>query len=257
MFKLTNKNMENRDVTWKIGLNKDIHPFNTEEECCAGGIYFCSKEQLVDWCDNYTHICDIEIPKNAQIHHYGNKSKASKMIIKTHMSIEDHPVFNDPEFGVRFVSGGGSIRYVKEQTPEICMAAVKKDVDAFIFVKEQTPEICMADVEHNGNVLIYVVEQTPEICLAAVKSAGCSLQYVKEQTPELCMISVKQYGHYLQYVKEQTPEICLAAVKSDGWSLQYVKEQTPEICLAAVKQVPYAFQYVQEPNYYPQFSDFM
>jgi hypothetical protein len=128
MFKLTSKTMKNRDVTWKMGHNEDIHPFNTDEECCAGGIYFCSKEeQIAPWCCDYTHICDIEIPKDSQVHHYGNKSKASEIIIKTHMPIEDHPIFDDPKFCMAAVEQNGlALQYVKEQTPDICMTAVKQ-----------------------------------------------------------------------------------------------------------------------------------
>lgn len=43
------------------------------------------------------------------------------------------------------------------------------------YVKEQTPEICLAAVQENGLALEYVKEQTPEICLAAVKRSGCAL----------------------------------------------------------------------------------
>ena len=33
------------------------------------------------------------------------------------------------------------MQFVKEQTPEICLAAVKQNIFALKFVKEQTPEI--------------------------------------------------------------------------------------------------------------------
>jgi hypothetical protein len=237
MFKLTNKNMKNRGVTWKMGLNEDIHPFNTDEECCAGGIYYCSKEQLHEWCSKYTHICDIEIPSNAQVHHYKYKSKTSKMIIKTHMPIEDHSVFEDKEFVSKFVKRNGSaLRFVKVQTPEICLAAVKRNGSVLRFVKEQTSKICLAAVKQDEYALFAVKNQTPEICMIAVKENGNIINFVKEQTHEMCMVSVKQEGLNILFVKEQTPEICLAAVKQNGWALEYVKEQTPEICSAAVKQ---------------------
>jgi hypothetical protein len=38
-----------------------------------------------------------------------------------------------------------------------------------IFIKEQTPEICLEAVKQDGLALIYVLEQTEEICLLAVK----------------------------------------------------------------------------------------
>jgi hypothetical protein len=222
MFKLTNENIKNRDVIWKMGLNEDIHPFNTEFEVCAGGIHFCSKKQIARWCYGYTHICDVEIPKSSQVHHYCDKSKASKLIIKTHVPIGDHHIFDDPEFTLQFVVGGGPFHYVKNQTTEICMAAVKQ----------------------NGYALEFVKEQTPEICMAAMKQDGLAVRYIKEQTHELCIAAVEQNGHALKYLKEQTHELCMAAVEQNGYTLQFVKEQTPEICMAAVKQYGPAFEFI-------------
>ena len=48
-------------------------------------------------------------------------------------------------------------------------------------VKEQTQEICLAAVKQNGYALQYVKEQTPDICLAAVKQDGYALQFVKDK----------------------------------------------------------------------------
>ena len=44
---------------------------------------------------------------------------------------------------------------------------VKKDGLEFRMVKEQTPELCMAAVTNNGYALRFVKEQTPELCLAS------------------------------------------------------------------------------------------
>ncbi len=131
-----------------------------------------------------------------------------------------------------------------EQTPELCLEAVKKDGRALEFVKEQTPELCLEAVKQTGYALEFVKEQTPELCLEAVKHFGFAIKFVKEQTPEICLESVKNYGMNLFYVKEQTREICIEAVKHDGFSLQYVKEQTREICIEAVRQDGRALQHV-------------
>jgi len=42
------------------------------------------------------------------------------------------------------------VKYVKTQTPEICMAAVKKHGCALKYVKTQTPKLCMAAVKRNS-----------------------------------------------------------------------------------------------------------
>ena len=110
-----------------------------------------------------------------------------------------------------------ALRYVKEQNLKYVWKQLNKMVDALKYVKKQTPEICMEAIRQNGNALhIMSEEQTPEICLEAVKQNGKALQDVREQTPEICMEAVKQNGNAIQYVKEQTPEICLEAVKQNG-----------------------------------------
>ncbi len=115
-----------------------------------------------------------------------------------------------------------SLKYVKEQTREICLAAVKKDGIVLEFVKEQNLEICLAAVKQDGWSLYYVKEQTPEICLAAVSQEGVALLHVIEQTLEICLAAVSKNGMALQCVREQTLEICQAAVKNNYKALNYV-----------------------------------
>lgn len=145
--------------------------------------------------------------------------------------------------------------YVRDQTPEICIEAVRRDPCALLSVREQTPEICIAAVQrckrYPEAALKYVRKQTPEICIAAVRQNPFVLRIVKEQTPEICLAAVQQSGYMLQFVKEQTPEICLAAVQQYAEALEYVFPhlQTPEICLAAVRQNGMALQYVREQTH--------
>ena len=49
-----------------------------------------------------------------------------------------------------------------------------------VYVKKQTPEIYLAAVKQNGYALEYVKEQTEDICLEAVKQNGYALRYVKD-----------------------------------------------------------------------------
>ena len=66
------------------------------------------------------------------------------------------------------------------------LEAVKQDPYAVKYVEDQTPEICLEAVKQDGDALQYVKDQTPEICLAAVQQDGRALGYVKNQTPEIC-----------------------------------------------------------------------
>jgi len=123
------------------------------------------------------------------------------------------------------VQSGLNIKYVKVQTPEICLAAVKQEGEALQYVKDQSPEIYLAAVKQDGNALQYIKDQSPEVCLAAVKQNGYALPYVKDQSPEVCLAAVKEYGDVLRYVKDQTPEICLAAVKQNKGAFKFVNKE--------------------------------
>lgn len=110
----------------------------------------------------------------------------------------------------------------------------EKNDQVLQFVENQTPELCLEAVKQNGLALRFVETQTPEICLEAVRNDGWALQYVNEQTEELYLEAAKQDGTALFHVKKRTPRVCLEALKKHGSALHYVKEQTEEICLEAL-----------------------
>jgi hypothetical protein len=110
---------------------------------------------------------------------------------------------------------------IKSYTEEEALEEAKLYGLFLAHVHNQTPEICLAAVK-KGYALPFVKKQTPEICLAAVQADGFSLQHVREQTPEICLAAVQRKGYALQYVTEQTPEICLAAVKEKPYSIRVV-----------------------------------
>jgi hypothetical protein len=63
---------------------------------------------------------------------------------------------------------------------EKALEAVRQDGCALRYVHEQTPEICLEAVRQNGLALQHVHKQTPEICLEAVRQNGDALRYVDE-----------------------------------------------------------------------------
>ena len=80
---------------------------------------------------------------------------------------------------------------------------MKEDGCALQYIKEQTPELCLVAVKETGIALLWVKEQTSELCWEAVQqNNGRFLQYVKDQTPELCWEAVKQNERVLKYVRD-------------------------------------------------------
>ena len=75
---------------------------------------------------------------------------------------------------LRFFYG---IHFEMQRNP---LDAVKSYGLSLEYVKDQTPEICLAAVQQNGWALQYVKKQTPEICLAAVRKEPEVLKLVKK-----------------------------------------------------------------------------
>lgn len=136
--------------------------------------------------------------------------------------------------------------YFQEQTKEICLAAIKKNVELLKYVKNQDRDLCLTAIKIDGNALEYIREKDRELCLIAVKQAGRALLFVNEQDDELCLEAVKCDGNALMCVKNQTNEICLEAVKQNGFMLMAVKKQTEEICIAAIEQNAHAYGHAKK-----------
>lgn len=149
-------------------------------------------------------------------------------------------------------SDGLLLQHLKEQTPELCMAAVRQNGFALQFVENQgktypspfkVDDVCLEAVKQRPEALKFVDEQTSDMCLIAVMQPGrhIPLKYVKEQTDQICLIAVSNNGVQLEFVKDQTEEMCLAAVKQTSEALKFVKERTHKILLAFVERYPYYF----------------
>ena len=59
-----------------------------------------------------------------------------------------------------------ALRFVKEQTAEICLAAVKQNSWTLQFVEDQTEEICLEAVRQDNNVINFVnLKKFPNIII--------------------------------------------------------------------------------------------
>lgn len=166
-----------------------------------------------------------------------------------------------------------AIKYIHDQTPEICMFAVQRNGYAINFIRHQTPEICLAAVQQNGYAIKYVKELTPELCIAAVQKEGNALKYISryflnlskdnisdnnlDKLFEIYMAAIKSNIKALRYIKQSNRmfkryqcysaklcDIFMTAVQLNALSLKYIKYQTPEICMAAVRTIPLMLKYV-------------
>ena len=222
-------------VTYKLGLNTDVLPFNPRGTCSKGGLYFCDESQLHMFCTLYgTKLAIIEIPDDAKVYVEENKFKSDKLIIKEIIDFKDLP---DLFWHDIIPKKGLALQFPQEQTEKMCIGAVKQNGLALKYVDNQTDEICMLAVKQDCKAIKYVKNQTQEICDAAIQQDYDILRYAQEQfqTENMCILAVQNNGHALKYVKKQTEEICLLAVNQNKYTLTHVDERFKSICEAAIR----------------------
>jgi hypothetical protein len=173
-----------------------------------------------------------------------------------------------------------AIKFIKTQTPEMCLIAVMHDGLLLEHVIIQTEEICLAALKQNPDAFKFVRIQTPIICIAAVQGDGMNLFHVnlpinnkdqtinkiketwndvlhknwgvfnkiKEQTHYAITDVVHNHGKKIGIANNQTLQICIEAVKQNGLALQFVAHEfrTTEVCHIAVDQNALALKYA--PN---------
>lgn len=196
----------------------------------------------------YTHLAHIKILDDAKIYRYKkNMLKADKIMITKIISFDEI----EDSFWIDLLKYDGNLlKFIKEQTYDICTLAVKQNGLSLLYVKNDygliDEKLCKAAVQQNGSALQCVKNQTLDICKIAVQQHCNALYFVKNQTDELCKLAVINNAWALRYVKEQSEEICKLAVQNNGDTLRFVKNQTEEICRLAVRNNKFAIIFVND-----------
>lgn len=273
LYKFMNDDLIHNGFQYKLGLNVDTVPFNPNSNYLIGGLSFCDESTChVYWRSYGKKVAIVKIPKDARVWIEYDSIKADKIILKNILDFDKLP---DSTWIFILQDDYNALKYIKNQTYDICKEAIKQNGLALQYIKKQTKKLCVAAIKQNGLALQYVKpdiyiylnhmiddlavkqnglaiqyvhNQNDDICKSAIINDPLSIQYIKVKTPELCMLAVKLNGYSLCYINDQTEDICETAVKHRGLALQYVKNQTDEICILAVKQDPDAIHYVKDPS---------
>lgn len=128
--KLTYKDNINNDFQFREGLNEDIYPLNTREECARGGFYFCRFKDVLQWFRRYQdcNLWRVKIPEGEKVIDYGSKLKARKIYLFNCIKFYEHP--------------------------ELCKLAVSVHPYSLEYVKTKTPLLCQIAYENRPNLII-------------------------------------------------------------------------------------------------------
>ena len=91
-----------------------------------------------------------------------------------------------------------------------------RDSSLLEYVKYQTDDLCLRAVKSNGLLLKYVRFQTPAICLAAVNQNGLALEFVHgyAKNLEICIRAAKQNPLAVRFAEDADNEEMFAIIRA-------------------------------------------
>ena len=127
---------------------------------------------------------------------------------------------------------GLALRWISEQTPELCLLAVKQNPKAFLYVDKA---MCDSVNSHCYTLLEKTAQKTSE------EKEKSKIKIKKSKVNQEKTIDLIK-------MKKQTEALCLKAVQQDGLQIKYVWKQTRKLCLAAFKQNPAAEIFIRDQS---------
>lgn len=138
---------------------------------------------------------------------------------------------------------------IDEMDEKALIEMVSEDGFMLEFVKNQTDNISLAAVRNNWHALEFVKNQTRDVILEAIYQCGLALGYVRDQSEELCIEAVRSHFEALDLVENQSRDVCLEALRvHGGWCIVYIKEPTTELWELAIRDDPGVFSKVPEDH---------
>lgn len=136
------------------------------------------------------------------------------------------------------IDNGQALKYVVNQTKEICEFSVKKYPLSLQFVKNKTNKICQIAIKKNPESLKYILSPSLDLQMLAVSKNGHIIKYIKNPNEDVCKKAVAQNCQSIIYIDHPSIETCLIAIKKNPETIRYIKQATHEMILLALSLNP-------------------
>ncbi len=187
---------------------------------------------MLQYIENQTdELCIIAIKNNINAYTFVKKITYNlyKSILIEHNILSTNNIKIYELFKNILNKNGLLLEFIENQTEELCIIAVKNNIDAYNFIINKTYELDKKLLDINFNILKYIENQTEELCLIALKNNIDSFKHIKNKTYNLNKNILNIDGNMLKYIENQTEELCLIALKNDLKSYNYIQNKTDEI----------------------------
>ena len=232
--------------------------------------------------DQNYELCMLAVFRNGlALQHVKNKTQT--ICIEAYKQTPYAIQFIDAEYQTKemlncIYTDGSLFKYIKNQTPETSMVAIKINLSSFQYIINPTLEMwkyLAMYTNANTNSYFNRPDLAPDFMQAILDINPFLLQYFKDPTPEINLYAVKKNPNVIKFVSDllhikpyiyalsqngmllgqitvlkklssdRLYLICLEAVKQNGCALRYSSFTTnKEICETAIKNYPKAIKYL-------------
>jgi hypothetical protein len=238
-YKLILNNHKYSEHNYKKGLNES---FAFTDEKCIGPLQFSKLENVfkhISSPNNYS-IAEVTLLDNSIIipTYSSEILKTNRFILGEFQTFEDFFCIN-PHLRLPAVTQNGlMLKYIKDQTPEMCKAAVKQNAKALLYVNNKNSnfyiDLILEAAVHDDHTMYYVENQTEELCLKVARLNGMAIIGMKIISEKIIYEAIKQNGFVLGIVEQTTPR-CLEAIKHHNIYF-YISNKSPIIYFYNLKK---------------------
>ncbi len=145
-------------------------------------------------------------------------------------------------------SRGTLLQHVKNQTPEICWAAICNAPEAIKFVVDQSVDLEVESVSRMPATLAAIEHPADATVYVALALDPTALRNLQIQEGRFCEFAVRRNPAALEFVREKTPALVKMAIERNPMMLEFVPPefQSCAICQRAVEHDPLAARYIHD-----------
>jgi hypothetical protein len=217
LCRIMSDDMKHFNYQYHEGENIDTSPFYPNGFCDKGGLYFTNEEIIFKYLGHGSKIADIHVDDDEDVYLEYDIIDG----VNVEYSYKAHKVYVT---NIRTLN-----EYFDTLSCDKYIYAIKLNPDSIKYIRNQTDELCKLALNKDGTTIRHIRDKRYEYLLLAVSKASNALEYIEEQTDEICWIAIMQDTYALQYVKKQTIDICKYAVNKNPSVEMFVKIPFSEI----------------------------
>jgi len=238
--KFIRRDRKHYGVRYKEGIVEDPLPFDPDEHCGPGGLFFAKVEDAAQWASFGDDMATITIPPGERVVEFKQKLKAHRIRVGKIVPIGDHPVWNDSALRLAAVrKTPWLIEHMKNPSEALQMTAVGKDAGAVLLIEDPCRAAKVLALTLDGNLIEYMKDLDDELQVIAVTKSPeaiyaidnpCEEAIIAAACVEPCVMG--SFPNASDRVKETVIKRCPEAV-------YWMNNLSEDLKLWAIKRNPY------------------